>query len=41
MIGTTEKNPDMQAARDDPTRGIWRNTLFFVTFLYFTVGFSP
>lgn len=41
MIGTTEKNPDMQAAHDDPTRGIWRNTLFFVTFLYFTVGFSP
>lgn len=31
----------MDAAHEEQTRGNWRNTLFYVTFLYFTVGFSP
>ncbi|TZG36224.1 O-antigen ligase family protein [Agrobacterium sp. B1(2019)] len=33
--------PLMVAAHEEQARGYWRNTLFYVTFLYFTVGFSP
>jgi len=31
----------MDAAREEQGRGYWRDALFYVTFLYFTVGFSP
>ncbi|MFK3779987.1 Wzy-type polysaccharide biosynthesis protein UppW [Agrobacterium sp. NPDC089420] len=31
----------MDAAHDQRGRGYWRDALFCVTFLYFTVGFSP
>ncbi|MCZ7938940.1 Wzy-type polysaccharide biosynthesis protein UppW [Agrobacterium salinitolerans] len=31
----------MAAAHEEQARAYWRNTLFYVTFLYFTVGFSP
>lgn len=31
----------MDAAHDEQRRGYWRDALFYVTFLYFTVGFSP
>lgn len=35
------EDPLMDAAHEEQARGYWRNTLFYVTFLYFTVGFSP
>ncbi|WP_332305111.1 Wzy-type polysaccharide biosynthesis protein UppW [Rhizobium sp. GR12] len=31
----------MDAAHEEQARGNWRNVLFYVTFFYFTVGFSP
>ncbi|AYM06250.1 Wzy-type polysaccharide biosynthesis protein UppW [Agrobacterium radiobacter] len=31
----------MDAAHEEQRRGYWRDALFYVTFLYFTVGFSP
>lgn len=31
----------MDAPHDGQGRGYWRDALFYVTFLYFTVGFSP
>nr|WP_295983220.1 Wzy-type polysaccharide biosynthesis protein UppW [uncultured Agrobacterium sp.] len=31
----------MDASHDGQGRGYWRDALFYVTFLYFTVGFSP
>ncbi|WP_236776572.1 Wzy-type polysaccharide biosynthesis protein UppW [Agrobacterium tumefaciens] len=31
----------MDAADDGQGRGYWRDALFYVTFLFFTVGFSP
>ncbi|MBP8939521.1 MAG: O-antigen ligase family protein, partial [Agrobacterium sp.] len=31
----------MDAADDGQGRGYWRDALFYVTFLYFTIGFSP
>ncbi|NTA48722.1 O-antigen ligase family protein [Agrobacterium tumefaciens] len=31
----------MDAAHEEQRRGYWRDALFYATFLYFTVGFSP
>lgn len=31
----------MDAAHDEQASVAWRNALFYVTFFYFTVGFSP
>ncbi|UXS09898.1 Wzy-type polysaccharide biosynthesis protein UppW [Agrobacterium tumefaciens] len=31
----------MDAAHEEQRRGYWRDAMFYVTFLYFTVGFSP
>ncbi len=31
----------MDAAHEEQRRSYWRDALFYVTFLYFTVGFSP
>ncbi|TRB01595.1 O-antigen ligase family protein [Rhizobium rhizogenes] len=35
------EKPLMDAADDGQGRGYWRDALFYVTFLYFTIGFSP
>lgn len=34
-------DPLTDAAHQEQARGNWRNALFYLTFLYFTVGFSP
>ena len=35
------EKPLMDAAHEQQGRGYWRDVLFYVTFLYFTVGFLP